>query len=699
MGTKGIPGQQKSQQDEVTRLMQEETEKVLLHIKTQLPKEVVERLDVPGGLKDNLLSFFNRSFEDLFDHYLVSSEDDPGKNLHDLQRSSPRDLQRSSPRDLQRSSPRSYVEGSPSRYAPRDITELLTGIGGTDKFNTGEIEKSLVNMYGHFQGHLQQGINELEDKTNSLLRHRTDTGAFIRGDGSYRVVKCSFRDNPEKPRTVTDLKLSINIPESDLINPIFHYQATAEYLIKDLLSRQIQDSIDKEIEQLRDELTDGGLEDLSDTEVLLHKLDQVEEFTDDNADQEKAKRYSLLAKGIMDRLKGMGAEIEGEYDQLAIRENLRKIIDSENIRDRGFNTAVNSITAILDNARLGFQYIENLKNARELVIREYEDTDTTGLPDERYQLRLRYYDSSQLAEARKAYDAQMKSFVTEVHLVWDIIQVIYEEGKSPFKVCDFKDLTRKTQDRIRKLNKGQAGESPYGNLEKPWDEMSFVRPAETEVEKANRTYIWEKENIQRRIPLIRSLIQEIYNYDYPVERRSLEDRLNFLETEFKRFEYGINPYHLQPGLVLDMDITSIKRKKLTLDAMSNVLNEFLHDVARGFQDAAFPPLQGKAGSRIGKNISLQGELGSRDLQRSSQRNLSGSISAALGFGGADPSPAGELPEESGSDTDFPAQLPADFPAQLPADLPAQLPPDIPAQLPADTTDIPEDEGAGEIREI
>jgi len=36
-----------------------------------------------------------------------------------------------------------------------------------------------------------------------------------------------------------------------------------------------------------------------------------------------------------------------------------------------------------------------------------------------------------------------------------------------------------------------------------------------------------------------------------------------------------------------VDITSIKRKKATLDAMANVLNEFLHGVSKGFSDAAF----------------------------------------------------------------------------------------------------------------
>jgi len=82
-------------------------------------------------------------------------------------------------------------------------------------------------------------------------------------------------------------------------------------------------------------------------------------------------------------------------------------------------------------------------------------------------------------------------------------------------------------------------------------------------------------------------MKKMYDYLYPVERRVMEDRLSQLEREYFRFDYMINPYHLQPGLLLDVDITSIKRKKATLDAFSNVLNEFLHGVSKGFQDAAF----------------------------------------------------------------------------------------------------------------
>jgi hypothetical protein len=86
---------------------------------------------------------------------------------------------------------------------------------------------------------------------------------------------------------------------------------------------------------------------------------------------------------------------------------------------------------------------------------------------------------------------------------------------------------------------------------------------------------------------MRDKMKAMYDYQYPVERRVMEDRINFLEKEYYRFEYMINPYHIQPGLLLDVDITSIKRKKATLDSMANVLNEFLHGVSKGFADAAF----------------------------------------------------------------------------------------------------------------
>jgi len=475
-----------------------------------------------------------------------------------------------------------------ARYTPKEIAALLDQVGGIDKFNTGEIEKSIVNMYGHLQGHIQRGVNDLENLTNSLLRQKTDVGAFIRGENAYSIVKCSFKDSAYKPKTVTDVKLSVNILDSELISPIFHYQVTVEFLVKDLISKNLLDLIDKEIEKLKDQVVDEGREELSDGEILFEKMKRVEKFTSDDKDDPRSKRYSFFAKALMDKIEGLRAEIDPEeYDPVNIRENLKRIIDIENIRNRGFNTAINSITSILDTSKMGYQHVENLKNARELILREYEDTDDAHLPDERYAIRLKYYDQAQLLEERKAYDVQAKSFEVEVLHVWDVLDMVYEDSKFMKGVVDFDDLSRRLKGKIKRRIKAKTGDPLYEDIEKSWSEVTYIKPGDTDVERMNRTYIAEKDELKRRIIMMRDKLQKLYGFRYPIQRRVIEDRVSFLEKQFLRFEYLINPYHIQPGLLLDVNITSIKRKKATLDGMANVLNEFLYGVSKGFQDAAF----------------------------------------------------------------------------------------------------------------
>jgi hypothetical protein len=315
-----------------------------------------------------------------------------------------------------------------ARYTPKEISALLDAIGGMDKFNTGDREKSIVNMYGHLHGHIQRGVNDLETMTNSLLRQKTDVGAFVRGQNAYSIVKCSFKDSTHRPKTVSDVKLSVNILDSELISPIFHYQVTVEYLIKDMLSKHILDLIDKEIEGLKEAIIDEGREEMSDGEILFEKMKRVQ---------------------------------------------------------------------------------------------------------------------------------------------------------------DFKELAKRKRNKIKRKIKALTGDPMYEDIEKTWDEVTFVVAGDTEVERMNRTYLPEKDKVKRRIILMREKLQKVYSYKYPIQRRVAEERLNYLEAEFNKFDYMINPYHIQPGLILDVDITSIKKKKATLEGMANVLNEFLFGVSKGFADAAF----------------------------------------------------------------------------------------------------------------
>ncbi|OHD12489.1 MAG: cytochrome C oxidase subunit II [Spirochaetes bacterium GWB1_48_6] len=558
----------RDQQTEVDLLLEEEVDKVMNHVTARLPKEVLERLDVMGGLKEKVYNYFNQNYQNMFNRFIVTSEDEMVKKVRNF-------IDKEEAKTL-------------ARYTPKEISAILDQVGGADKFNTGEIEKSIVNMYGHLQGHIQRGVNDLENMTNALLRQKTDVGAFIRGENAYSIVKCSFKDNLYKPKTVCDVKLSVNILDSELISPIFHYQVTVEYLIKELLAKHIIDQIDKEIDKWKDSLLDSGADEPSDSEIIFEKFKKVKSYTDDGKDDPRSSRYSVVGKDLLDRLSGLRAEIDpSEFDQLNVRENLKRIIDIENIRNRGYNTSVNSITSILDTSKMGYQFIENLKNARELIIKEYEESDDSKLPDERYKIRLRYYDNAQLINERNSYDAQVKQFELEVDHLWDVLEMVYEDTKFMKRVTDFKDLGSVYKNKIRKKIKDKTGDVLYENADKVWDEITFINASETDVEKMNRTYVYEKGKLKKRIILMKDKLQLMYAYRFPIERRVMEERLTFLETEFNRFEYMINPYHIQPGLLLDIDITSIKRKKSTLDGMAGVLNEFLHGVSKGFQDAAF----------------------------------------------------------------------------------------------------------------
>ena len=557
----------RSQKDEYKQTISEEVENILKDIQVKLPNEVLEQLDIMGGLKEKLYNYYNQNYQNMFNRYIVTAEDEMVKKV------------------------RNFVDKEESkalaRYSPKEIAEMLDQIGGADKFNTGEIEKSMVNMYGHLQGHIQRGMNDLENETNALLRQKADVGAFIRGENAYSIVKCAFKDNLHKPKNVSDVKLSVNILDSELISPIFQYQVTVEFLIKDQISKTIMTLIEQEVERYQDELVDEGKDELSDSEVIFEKIKRVPQFTDDDSEDEGSKRYTFMAKALVEKIEGLRAEIDPkEFDPLNIRENIKKIIDAENIRNRGFNTAVNSLTAILDTSKMGYQFIENLKNARELVVREYEDTNVDNLPDERYQMRLKYFDQEQLLKERDAYDRQMDAFRTEITHIWDVVNALYDSNKSGMKVNDFDDVAKRMRGRIRRA-KQESGDPIYEEVEKTWNEILRLKAEDTDVERLNQTYLHEKALLKKMLGRSQERVSVIYGHLNPKERVEVDKRIEFLRREFEEFDYLINPYHIQPGLILDVDITSIKRKKFTLNGMANVLNEFLHGVSKGFQDAAF----------------------------------------------------------------------------------------------------------------
>ncbi len=562
----------RNEYEESKLLIDEEVDKTLNHIHAKLPPEVLEKLDIMGSIKSKLHNYFNQNFQNMYNRYLTTMEDELSKKVRDL-------VDKEEYRSL-------------NRYTPREISEILDKIGGLEKFNTGEMEKSVVNIYGHLQGHIQRGMYELENETNALLRQKSDVGAFVRGENAYAIAKCSFKNNFYRPKNVMDVKLAINILDSELISPIYHYQIPTETIIKDVISKHVHELIEREVEELNTTLIDEGKEELTTTESMFEKIKALDNYLDDDTENEQSKRYQFVAKRFMDRIEGLQAEVDpDDYDPLNVRESIQGVIDNENIRNRGFNTAINNLTAVLDTSRMGYQHVENFKNARQAVVREYEDTDVTNLPDERYAVRLSYYDAEQVRSMRNAYDVQMQEMQAEIVKVYDVVNILYEDYKGRTGKRDYDDIARHYAEK----NKKTGGILRWFSTEleeeevtpKLWNEITFVPPKSTIVEESNRTDVHLIEELRKRIFESRKKVAGIFGNHYPADRNIVDTRISFMESQFEEFESRVNPYHILPGLVLEIDITSVKRKRTTMLSMANVLNEFLYSVSKGFQDTAF----------------------------------------------------------------------------------------------------------------
>ncbi|MDA3899736.1 MAG: cytoplasmic filament protein CfpA [Spirochaetes bacterium] len=551
--------------NEAVTILDETTDKVMNHIEHKLPEEVLVKMDITGGIREKLYNYINQTYVNMFNRYTVTMEDEFVKKVRDF-------VDREESKGL-------------ARYTPREMTELLDKIGGADKFNTGEVEKSMINMYGHLQGHIQRGMNDLENETNAILRQKTDVGAFIRGENAYAILKCVIKDNEMRPKYVNDVKLSLNILDSELISPIYHYQVTVEALLKDAIQKHIQDLVDRQIDELKEELVDQGNSEMTGSEIMFEKVKRVENFTDDEAEDEKSRRYTILAKKFLDKIEGLRAEIDIEdYDPLNIRENIKFVIDEENIRNRGYNTTINAITSILDTSKLGYQVCDNMKNARVCFIKEYEELDKTILPDERYDIKLCYMDQNQIREACKEFDRQMDAFTREIQLLTDVTDAHYQSTKRFRALKDFDDLAKRLMSR-EWLRRREAERQDPAYVHP--DDVGMLYCENSFVEKNNRTYEDRIKYLKNKLRHLREHLNKIHGYQNPVERVILDDKILFITKKFNEFTYEVNPHHIQPGLTLDLNVTTIKRKQFMLKNMANVLNEFLYGVSKGFQDAAF----------------------------------------------------------------------------------------------------------------
>ena len=555
---------------EARLIIDEEVDKIINHIGAKLPPEALQDIAVTGNIKGHLHNYFNQTSQNLLNRFLTTAEDELGKKI------------------------RGMVDKEEhialNRYTPREVSALLNQVGGPELFNTGEVEKSLVNIMGHLQGHVQRGAYEFENFTTDILSQHTDVGGFIRGQNAYSVVKCSFRDDEKKFGQVVGIKLALNILDEELISPILHHQLPAEFLIKEVVGNHIQTLIDKEVDEINGQLKLENRPELTPHERLFEKIKAIENYTDDGGD-DNSKRYQLLPRKILEAVEGISGEMDKvDFDVLNVREGVAHMLEDEGIRSRGWHTAVNALTGILDNARMGYQHVENYKHSRRMLIREYEETDVTRLPDERFQIELRYLDAKQIQAMKVAYAAQLVEFRREILRLWEVVEQVYMEEKTRTNDLDWDDLVgatiyRNQPDAKRGWFRGGLNESDEAR-ERQWNEITFVQRKQTSLEEMNQTYEQVIVEYSQRLLLARKKLSETFEMAFPDHRLVIEERLNFLEDRFREFTSQINPFHLQPGLLLDVDVISITRRRVTIRGVANVLGEFLTGVSTGFIDSS-----------------------------------------------------------------------------------------------------------------
>ncbi len=562
-------------QDEYTgasALIDEQIDKIINHISAKLPPEVLEKLHVGGTIKEFLHNYFNQGHQNMFNRYLVTVEDELAKKFRRL-------IDRQETRNL-------------NRYTAREIPALLDSIGGAGNFTGREIENSIVDVFGHLQKHIQRGIYDIEFSTGNTLRNRTNIGAFIGDRNSYSIVKCCLRNNPIKPETVTDINLAVNIVESELLMPIYHYQTASEVIIKDIISKHILKLIDREIDEINARLLQEKKKRLSESDTLIEKLKKLENHINfDEGDRDSA-GYGFVVHRFVDAIKEADLEVEHlDYDPLSVRNSVHSIVEGEDTRNKGFNTAVNILTGILDRSHLGYQHIQNFRNARKLVIREYADTDDKRLlPDERYSVTLTYFNNRQLRELRTSYRRQLNEFVSEAKRIWEVYNRIFRKQKKAQRIVGFDDVAQKVLSNGPSESGFLAGwtqKRKLWKMEPPsgqWDKISSAAPKKGDWKKAIDAIKEKQSSIADGFVLIRKHLKELYEQDNPSERIVLERRLDFLESSFGEFQRKYNPFHLQAGLVVEIEISTIKHKETTMNGMAMVLNDFLCQVASGFSN-------------------------------------------------------------------------------------------------------------------
>ncbi len=559
-------------------LVDEAVNKMMHYLDVKLPPEVLEKLCVSGNLKEVLYNYFNQGFQNMYNRYIVTAEDEMIKKVSSLI---------------------TAEEKIGAEHADsRKITDIIDSISGKET-TTQSLDKTTGNIHVQVQKHLDKGVKKLEREMIQTLYGQVGISAFAKDDKAYTVVKCKVGDDPVKTDWVNNVDLVINIKESDLLTPLYHYQVTTGLIFKDLLSTRVMVKLDEIIDAQNFALKKDKKQVLTETEEIAEKLKHLDQYVSFDEYDEQAPQYEMFSKNLLETLETITAEIPvGEKDALSVRENIQKVMEHEHMRSKGFDQAVNALTYYLDTTGFGYQNIVNFKNARRTVIQEYKETDPRLLPDEHYTIELTYYDAKQIEKQRKAYSKQYNVFTKEVDKVYNIINSIIESRTEKRNVpLQYEELAQ----RVLSTTKQETEVSWFERvLQKPTEKTVSLDMQETpnikkdiwkdiipvDESDVNQTFQAKRSFIDKKIEFIYQQVSNFYQLQNPKERKIIDERLTFLQEKIQSFNRLYNPFQIQPGLVVVVHLSTIKQKGVSMDGLSYVMRKFIEAITTGFQDMA-----------------------------------------------------------------------------------------------------------------
>ncbi|MBL8994830.1 MAG: hypothetical protein JNM63_15900, partial [Spirochaetia bacterium] len=426
--------------------------------------------------------------------------------------------------------------------------------------------------YREFREFLSRALARMQTDARHLLANRSEIGSFIPGGRFASLVKATFRNDRDKPLSVMQARVSVNLKNEDLVFPIFHLDTPLTSVLREIIQLELSG------EMLHQLASKRGRSSLLESVALAEKLGN--EFHPDAPKRESLDR----ARSLLDQAEfaGQPADPGAEKEQRVWKKVFRFLEDSGALR-RGFRSAVESLAAILEKYGVSYRHCEYHKNILELHIREFEAENAEGLPDEHFTLDLLYQDAEQIEEERQRYAAQISFYGKECQLLEDVADAVKRSPLSFWIIRDYEDLVRRTSSwRLKNLHRQDLA---HENRIKGSDIPAETRERETEAEHKYKRFQGEIAELKARLSSLGKRLAIYPGNKTEAKRELLYERARLLEDKILALEFQSNPYQLQPGLRLEAVISTGKEKRYTLEKISRAVSDFIMDVVERFGES------------------------------------------------------------------------------------------------------------------